>query len=72
LPSATNFVTLETGRDGAFARGLVQALSREGVFVRMPFFAPQDRCIRISCGRESDMMALETALPRALAALSEI
>jgi len=67
LPSATNFVTLDCGRDGDFARALVAALSAEGIFVRMPFVAPQDRCIRVSCGPEPEMTAFEQALPRALA-----
>ncbi|MFN3526581.1 MAG: pyridoxal phosphate-dependent aminotransferase [Paracoccus sp. (in: a-proteobacteria)] len=69
LPSATNFVTLDTGRDGAFARALVAALATEGVFVRMPGVAPLDRCIRISCGPVTELDVLEDALPRALARL---
>ena len=31
------------------------------------FVAPQDRCIRISCGTESDLDLLAAALPDALA-----
>lgn len=69
LPSATNFVALDTGRDGAFARALVAALAAEGVFVRMPGVAPLDRCIRISCGPVTELDVLEDALPRALARL---
>ncbi|MCA1335111.1 pyridoxal phosphate-dependent aminotransferase [Pseudooceanicola marinus] len=69
LPSATNFVALDCGGDGARARALVAALAEEGVFVRMPFVAPQDRCIRISCGPSAELDALEAALPRALARL---
>ncbi|MEI4470442.1 pyridoxal phosphate-dependent aminotransferase [Frigidibacter sp. MR17.24] len=67
LPSATNFVTVDCHADGGFARALVAALSARGVFVRMPFVAPQDRCIRISCGRPADLDALAAALPPALA-----
>ncbi|MEL6648881.1 MAG: pyridoxal phosphate-dependent aminotransferase, partial [Pseudomonadota bacterium] len=37
------------------------------VFVRMPFVAPQDRCIRVGCGRAEDMEAVAAALPVALA-----
>ncbi|QPM89016.1 pyridoxal phosphate-dependent aminotransferase [Pseudooceanicola algae] len=69
LPSATNFVCMDLGADGARARAMVAALAEEGVFVRMPFVAPQDRCIRISCGPEDQMAQLEAALPRALARL---
>ncbi|MGI3163213.1 pyridoxal phosphate-dependent aminotransferase [Pseudooceanicola sp. 200-1SW] len=70
LPSATNFVTLDCGGDGDRARALVAALGEEGIFVRMPFVAPQDRCIRISCGPAEELAALEDALPRALARLA--
>ena len=67
LPSATNFVAVDCGADGAFARGLVRALGERGVFVRMPGVAPLDRCIRVSCGPEPAMAALREALPAALA-----
>jgi histidinol-phosphate aminotransferase len=39
----------------------------QGVFVRMPFVAPQDRCIRVSCGTDADLDIFAAALPRALA-----
>jgi len=67
LPSATNFVTIDCGGDGDRARAMVAALGARGVFVRMPFMAPEDRCIRISCGTPSDLATLEQALPEALA-----
>lgn len=66
LPSATNFVTLDCGADGAFARQVLAAAVARGVFIRMPFVAPHDRCIRISAGPEAEMEALERALPAAL------
>ena len=69
LPSSTNFVTMDCGRDGAHARALLQALLAEGVFVRMPGVAPLDRCIRVSLGDEAAMTAFADALPRALARL---
>lgn len=68
LPSATNFVTMDCGRDGDFARAVVAELITRGIFVRMPFVAPQDRCIRVSVGRDADLAAFETALPDALQA----
>ncbi|MCD1619989.1 pyridoxal phosphate-dependent aminotransferase [Salipiger marinus] len=68
LPSATNFVAVDCGRDGAFARRVLAELGARGVFVRMPFVAPQDRCIRISAGTPQDLDALAEALPQALAA----
>ena len=66
LPSATNFVTIDCGRDGDFARAVLTNLVELGIFVRMPFTAPQDRCIRVSCGREEDLAAFAAALPKAL------
>jgi histidinol-phosphate aminotransferase len=68
LPSATNFVAVDCGADGAFARRVLAELVARDVFVRMPFVAPQDRCIRISAGRPEDLVVLETAFPAALAA----
>jgi histidinol-phosphate aminotransferase len=70
LPSATNFVTVDCGRDGAFAKAVLDGLIARGVFVRMPFVAPQNRCIRISCGTEADLAILAEALPEALAQAS--
>ncbi|MFO7921960.1 MAG: pyridoxal phosphate-dependent aminotransferase [Nioella sp.] len=67
LPSATNFVTIDCGKDGDFARAVLKGLVARGVFVRMPFTAPQDRCIRVSCGRAEDLAAFAKALPGALA-----
>jgi histidinol-phosphate aminotransferase len=67
VPSATNFVCVDCGADGDFARKVLGGLLRRGLFVRMPFVAPQDRCIRISCGTENDLDLLAEALPDALA-----
>ena len=66
LPSATNFVAIDCGRDGAFARRLLAALADEGIFARMPGTAPMDRCIRVSCGPAPELAAFAEALPRAL------
>lgn len=68
LPSATNFVAIDCGADGAFARRVLGELIARDVFVRMPGVAPLDRCIRISAGREDDLALLAAALPDALAA----
>lgn len=68
LASATNFVAVDCGRDGAFARRVLQELIARGVFVRMPGVAPLDRCIRVSAGRKEDIAILAEALPAALAA----
>lgn len=70
IPSATNFVTIDCERGPDFAKSLVTTLGELGIFIRMPFVAPQNRCIRISAGTDADLDALETALPKALALLS--
>lgn len=67
LPSATNFVTIDCGADGAFARRILQGLVARDIFVRMPFVPPQDRCIRVSCGTDAMLDAFAAALPEALA-----
>jgi len=55
IPSATNFVAIDTGRDGDFAKSVLEALAIEGVFIRMPFVSPQNRCIRVSCGPREEL-----------------
>lgn len=67
LASATNFLTLDCGRDGDFARAVLKALVARGVFIRMPFVAPHDRCIRISLGDAAALSVFAEALPLALA-----
>ncbi|MCA2013364.1 pyridoxal phosphate-dependent aminotransferase [Cereibacter sphaeroides] len=67
LPSATNFVTIDCGRDGDFARRVLAAVVKRGVFIRMPFVAPHDRCIRISVGPDTELDAFARVLPEALA-----
>jgi histidinol-phosphate aminotransferase len=69
LPSATNFVTIDCGRDGTFARRLLAELGQRGVFVRMPGVAPLDRCIRISLGDDQTLDILQESLPLALEAV---
>jgi histidinol-phosphate aminotransferase len=65
-PSAANFVAIDCGRDGDYARRVLAGLVARGVFVRMPGIAPQDRCIRISAGTKRDLDIFEAALPHAL------
>ena len=69
LPSATNFVAVDCGRDGAYAAALLNELTKRGVFLRMPAIAPLNRSIRISCGDAAMFAHLEAELPKALAAL---
>ena len=69
LPTATNFVAIDCGGDGAHAKRVLDGLIERGIFVRMPFVAPQDRCIRISAGTQSDLDNLADALPLVLKSL---
>lgn len=68
LPSATNFVAIDCGKNATFAKSVLDGLVARGVFVRMPFVAPQNRCIRISAGRPEDLAEVAKALPDALSA----
>ena len=66
LLSATNFVAIDTGRDGPYSRAIVDGLMEEGVFIRLPGVAPLNRCIRVSVGPDADMALFEEALPKVL------
>ncbi len=66
ITSATNFVTMDCGRDADFAKAVVDDLTAHGVFIRRPFVAPYSRCIRVSAGRAQDLDVFEAALPLAL------
>jgi histidinol-phosphate aminotransferase len=46
---------------------VLAGLIARDIFVRMPFVAPQDRCVRASAGTDADLDALAAALPLALA-----
>ena len=68
LASATNFVTIDCGRDGAYAKRVLDALVAAGVFVRMPGVAPLNRCIRVTAGTAADLAIFADELPKALKA----
>ncbi|MEO1605738.1 MAG: pyridoxal phosphate-dependent aminotransferase [Pseudomonadota bacterium] len=68
IPSATNFVAIDCGRDEAFAKAVLDQLIARRIFVRMPFAAPQNRCIRVTCGTGDDLDLFAAALPDALKA----
>ncbi len=71
LPSAANFVTIDCGRDSAYAKRVLDELIARDVFVRMPSVAPLSRCIRVSCGTDADLAVFAAALGSALAAASQ-
>jgi histidinol-phosphate aminotransferase len=66
LPSATNFMAIDCGRDGTYARSIVDGLLQHGIFIRMPGVAPLNRCIRVSAGKQNDLDLLAEALPKVL------
>ena len=68
LPSATNFVAIDCGRDGPFAKAVLDGLLDRDVFVRKPSAPGLDRCIRVSCGLDAELEVFAEALPQALAA----
>jgi histidinol-phosphate aminotransferase len=67
LRSATNFVAIDCGSDGAFALKVMQGLLKRDVFVRKPMAAGLDRCIRVSVGPDAELDIFPEELPAALA-----
>ncbi|MDV3250425.1 pyridoxal phosphate-dependent aminotransferase [Devosia sp. BK] len=68
LPSATNFVAVDCGRDGAYAAKILEELAKLGVFIRKPGTPGLDHHIRISVGPKAAMDLLAETLPKAIAA----
>ncbi len=68
IDSATNFVTIDCGADGAFALKVMQNLLARDVFIRKPMVPVLDRCIRISVGLDHELDIFAEELPAALAA----
>jgi len=69
IASATNFVTIDCGRDAAYAKAILDGLVSRGVFIRMPGVAPLNRCIRISTGPEAELDIFEKKLAEVIAEL---
>jgi histidinol-phosphate aminotransferase len=68
LPSATNFVTIDCGRDGAYAGRVHTELAQRGIFIRKPMTPGLDHHIRISAAPDAELDILAEALPEALRA----
>lgn len=68
IQSATNFVTVDCGRDADFAMKVMHNLLARDVFIRKPMAPVLNRCIRISVGLDHELDVLAEELPRALAA----
>lgn len=60
--SATNFVTIDCGRDAPFAQAVLNGLIARDIFVRKPATPGLDHCIRVSCGPQDTMHLFESAL----------
>ncbi|WP_299966870.1 pyridoxal phosphate-dependent aminotransferase [uncultured Roseobacter sp.] len=69
LKSQANFVTVDCCGTAEYARAVLNEVVARGVFIRMPFSAPQNRCIRISCGTPAQLEILEDVLSSALRAV---
>ncbi len=69
IPSATNFVAVDCGRDGVYAKQVMDGLIERRVFVRKPFAPVLDRCVRVSCGPEAEMSLFADALRDTLASI---
>ncbi|RIY01321.1 pyridoxal phosphate-dependent aminotransferase [Aureimonas flava] len=67
LPSATNFVAIDCGRDGAYACRVLEGVLGRQVFIRMPGVAPLDRMIRVTVGRDDELDRFAAALRASLA-----
>ena len=68
LPSATNFVAIDCGRDGAYAQTVLNGLIERGIFVRKPSVPVLDRLIRVSVGSKKEMDLFADAFAGALGA----
>ena len=66
IPSATNFVAVDCGRDQTYAKAVLDGLIAQGIFIRMPFAAPGNRCIRVGVGTQPDLALFARALPVAI------
>jgi histidinol-phosphate aminotransferase len=66
IQSATNFVTIDCGRDGSYAVRVLKALGARGVFIRKPSAPGLDRHIRISTGPEGQMDIVAEELRQSL------
>ncbi len=68
IASATNFVTIDCGADGVFAKTVLDEMLAHGIFIRKPMVPGLDRCIRVSVGLGDEIALFEEELPKALSA----
>ena len=70
IPSSTNFVTIDCGRDSEFAKLVLSKMLERGVFMRMPGVEPQSKCVRVSVGLDEEMDIFEEEFAAVLKSLS--
>ena len=70
IPSVTNFVAIDCGRDSAYAKRILSGLLEKGIFIRMPGVEPQARCIRVSVGLDHEIDFFAEAFDEVLKAVS--
>lgn len=66
LPSATNFVAIDCGRDGTYAQKVLDVLTERDIFVRKPVVPVLNRLIRVSVGPQEELKLFDDALGIAL------
>ncbi|MDC1194410.1 pyridoxal phosphate-dependent aminotransferase [Pseudomonadota bacterium] len=66
INSFTNFIAIDCCKNAEYSKKVLESLIRQGVFVRMPYSFPQNRCIRVTAGLDKDIDLFETAFPIAL------
>ena len=64
--SYTNFIAIDCLRDDVFAKNILENLIKNGIFVRMPYSYPQNRCIRVTVGLDEDINLFAKYFPIAL------
>ena len=65
--SFTNFIAIDCCNNAEYSKKVLESLIQQGVFVRMPYSFPQNRCIRVTAGLDKDIDLFEKAFPIALA-----
>ncbi len=70
IPSATNFVTIDCGRDSDFVKSVLAKMLERGVFLRIPGVEPQSKCIRVGVGLDDEMDIFEKEFAEVLKELS--
>lgn len=66
LPSRASFVAIDCGREGPYAKAILDGLLARDIFVRKPSVAPLDRTIRVSTGPDGALELFAAALPSAI------